>query len=160
LGGQASLRVIWDKYFSEAHGVVFVVDAADEKRVEDARTELDKLLLHPEIADAPVLVFANKRDQRVSLRTRTRLSRALLAIVAHMQRLCATVCALGRRASEAPQLEIGPRAASALRGGLGAFRRGRGRRVLVASRRGRARSANDAAARGVVSSLPLALAPM
>jgi ADP-ribosylation factor related protein 1 len=29
LGGQSVLRKIWDKYFSEAHGIVFVVDAAD-----------------------------------------------------------------------------------------------------------------------------------
>jgi hypothetical protein len=31
------MRSIWDKYYSDAHGVMFVVDAADVARFEEAR---------------------------------------------------------------------------------------------------------------------------
>ena len=37
LGGQKSLRSIWDKYFEEAHAVVFVVDSTDKDRIEECR---------------------------------------------------------------------------------------------------------------------------
>ena len=34
---QVRMRSIWDKYYSDAHGVVFVIDAADVARIEEAR---------------------------------------------------------------------------------------------------------------------------
>lgn len=37
LGGQVRMRSIWDKYYSDAHGVVFVLDAADVGRFEEAK---------------------------------------------------------------------------------------------------------------------------
>lgn len=42
LGGQAELRTIWDKYYGEAHGVMFVVDSADTERFAEAKSELGK----------------------------------------------------------------------------------------------------------------------
>jgi len=62
LGGQAGLRSIWDKYFTEAHGVIFVVDSADESRFHEAKTELDLLLKHPEMSEVPLLFCINKQD--------------------------------------------------------------------------------------------------
>lgn len=32
LGGQAGLRSIWDKYYADTHGVIFVVDSTAESR--------------------------------------------------------------------------------------------------------------------------------
>ncbi len=29
LGGQIGLRAIWEKYYGDAHGLIFVVDASD-----------------------------------------------------------------------------------------------------------------------------------
>lgn len=37
LGGQSRMRRVWEAYYSEANCVVFVVDAADPGRLEDAR---------------------------------------------------------------------------------------------------------------------------
>jgi ADP-ribosylation factor related protein 1 len=37
LGGAASLRGIWDKYYGEAHGIMFVVDAAAPQRFDEAK---------------------------------------------------------------------------------------------------------------------------
>ena len=32
LGGQPGLRSIWDKYYADSHGLIYVVDAADPDR--------------------------------------------------------------------------------------------------------------------------------
>ena len=40
LGGQVRMRSIWEKYFAEAHGMIYVIDAADEERMEEARLAL------------------------------------------------------------------------------------------------------------------------
>jgi ADP-ribosylation factor related protein 1 len=62
LGGQAALRSIWDKYYSEAHGLVFVLDSADAARFEEAQAAMESLVNHPELAGVPLLVCANKMD--------------------------------------------------------------------------------------------------
>lgn len=62
LGGARSLRGLWEQYYGEAHGLVFVVDAADHGRIDEARDVLQQLLLNPELAGIPLLVFANKQD--------------------------------------------------------------------------------------------------
>lgn len=62
LGGQLGLRVIWEKYYEEAHAVVFVVDSASPSRFEDTKSALDKVIRHPDLQGAPVLVLANKQD--------------------------------------------------------------------------------------------------
>jgi ADP-ribosylation factor related protein 1 len=62
LGGQATLRTIWEKYYSEAHGLVYVVDAADAQRLDESRTTLHQLLSHTDLCGIPLLVLANKQD--------------------------------------------------------------------------------------------------
>jgi ADP-ribosylation factor related protein 1 len=37
LGGAASLRSIWEKYYAETHAIIYVVDAADEERFDEAK---------------------------------------------------------------------------------------------------------------------------
>jgi ADP-ribosylation factor related protein 1 len=64
LGGQSSLRTIWDKYFDDAHAIVFVVDATDEKRFDEAKTEAHDILSHNLLDGAPMLVLANKQDRK------------------------------------------------------------------------------------------------
>lgn len=62
LGGQVGLRTIWEKYYDEAHAVLYVVDAAGESRFEDAKSTLEKILRHEDLLGAPILIFANKQD--------------------------------------------------------------------------------------------------
>jgi ADP-ribosylation factor related protein 1 len=75
LGGQLGLRSIWDKYYEESQGIVYVVDAANSERFQEAKTTLrtcyngiqlillvDSILRHPDLQGLPVLVFANKQD--------------------------------------------------------------------------------------------------
>eukprot|EP00897_Mesotaenium_endlicherianum_P005169 jgi/Mesen1/4680/ME000241S03717 len=61
-GKTLGLRTIWEKYYEEAHAVLYVVDAAGQNRFEDAKTALEKVLRHADLTGAPVLVFANKQD--------------------------------------------------------------------------------------------------
>jgi len=62
LGGQVALRSIWDKYYSEAHGLIFVIDSADVDRFEEAKAAMEAIVDHPELAGVPLLVCANKQD--------------------------------------------------------------------------------------------------
>jgi ADP-ribosylation factor related protein 1 len=61
LGGQVGLRSIWDKYYDEAHAIVYVVDSADTTRMADSKAALDSVLGHRDLTYAPLLVLANKQ---------------------------------------------------------------------------------------------------
>ncbi|WVY93701.1 hypothetical protein V8G54_032789 [Vigna mungo] len=83
------LRSIWEKYYEEAHAVIFVIDAASPSRFEDAKSALvlvdnyiktslrfwpevvmipdmmktcEKVLRHEDLQGAPLLILANKQD--------------------------------------------------------------------------------------------------
>merc|ERR1711904_712813 len=43
-------------------GLIFVIDSSDRDRIEDARDELFKMLADEEMANAVLLVLANKQD--------------------------------------------------------------------------------------------------
>ncbi|CAL5071719.1 unnamed protein product [Urochloa decumbens] len=62
LGGQPGLRTIWEKYYEEAHAVIYVIDSASASSFEDAKSALEKVLRHEDLQGAPVLIFANKQD--------------------------------------------------------------------------------------------------
>merc|ERR1712008_601758 len=44
------------------NGLIYVIDSNDRDRIEDAREELTKMLNEDEMANAALLVFANKQD--------------------------------------------------------------------------------------------------
>lgn len=68
VGGLAAIRQKWKDYYSGVDGIVFVVDAAGAKeKIAESEAELSKLLAVPELAHAPLLVFANKQDEASSL---------------------------------------------------------------------------------------------
>jgi len=62
LGGQSELRTIWDKYFRETHGLVFVLDSANSSRFNEAKNEIDILIRAAELHGVPFLFFVNKQD--------------------------------------------------------------------------------------------------
>lgn len=37
LGGQVRMRSMWEKYYTEANAVIFVVDSADVNRLDEAK---------------------------------------------------------------------------------------------------------------------------
>jgi ADP-ribosylation factor related protein 1 len=90
VGGQHSLRGLWQSYYSSAHAIVFVVDSTDigdgnishlassdqpttstpkpssddhEGRLDECKLVLEDVLQHSEAEGVPVLVLANKQDR-------------------------------------------------------------------------------------------------
>uniref|UniRef100_H2ZXT4 ARF related protein 1 n=1 Tax=Latimeria chalumnae TaxID=7897 RepID=H2ZXT4_LATCH len=37
LGGQEELQSLWDKYYAESHGVIYVIDSIDEARISESK---------------------------------------------------------------------------------------------------------------------------
>jgi hypothetical protein len=62
VGGQDKIRPLWRHYYTGTQGLVFVVDSQDKERIEEARTELHKILNDREMKECLLLVFANKQD--------------------------------------------------------------------------------------------------
>jgi ADP-ribosylation factor protein 6 len=62
VGGQDKIRPLWRHYYSGTQGLIFVVDSSDTARMEEARSELHKIINDREMKDALLLVFANKQD--------------------------------------------------------------------------------------------------
>lgn len=67
VGGQKSLRTFWRNYFEETDGLVWVVDSADESRLQESCDELASLVAAEKLQHASVLVLANKRDLDAAL---------------------------------------------------------------------------------------------
>ena len=86
MGGQHSLRGLWQSYYASCHAVVFVVDSTDigdgditqldsstsgaddaesegGGRLNEARLVLEDVLAHQATEGVPVLVLANKQDR-------------------------------------------------------------------------------------------------
>lgn len=69
MSGAETYRSLWEKFYADVNGIIFVADAADSIRMCVARDELDTLLAHPDLKKGkagqnkcPILVFANKMD--------------------------------------------------------------------------------------------------
>ena len=62
IGGQKSIRPYWRNYFDHTDAMIYVIDSADQKRMEETGVELDQLLDEEKLDGVPVLIFANKQD--------------------------------------------------------------------------------------------------
>ncbi|GJD10789.1 Elongation factor 1-beta [Galdieria sulphuraria] len=62
LGGHAAARQIWRNYYTKVDAIVYMVDAADRDRLNEAKKELDALLADEQLTDVPFLILGNKID--------------------------------------------------------------------------------------------------
>lgn len=62
VGGQQTIRAYWRNYFELTDGLIWVVDSADQRRLDDCKKELFDLLTQEKLAGASLLIFANKQD--------------------------------------------------------------------------------------------------
>ncbi|XP_074407880.1 ADP-ribosylation factor-like protein 13A [Zonotrichia albicollis] len=67
LPGAQRSRSAWRSHYSEAHGLLFVLDSADLARMEEARKVLGRVLSHPDVSGKPLLLLANKQDEPAAL---------------------------------------------------------------------------------------------
>lgn len=62
--------MVWDvgvrplrrHFYLGTRGLIFVVDSNDRERIDEAALELQRVLRNVEVANAPLLVLANKQD--------------------------------------------------------------------------------------------------
>ena len=81
VGGQHSLRGLWQSYYSSAHAIVFIIDSTDigdanierisegdgkkeeEGRLAECKLVLEEVLQNEQTEGVPLLVLANKQDR-------------------------------------------------------------------------------------------------
>ena len=76
VGGQEKIRRLWQHYYQNTDGLIFVVDSNDQERIEEAREELLGILSSPDMSNVPIVVIANKQDlpRKFSRRQENRFS--------------------------------------------------------------------------------------
>ncbi|KAJ0179612.1 hypothetical protein K1T71_005324 [Dendrolimus kikuchii] len=62
LGGQTSIRPYWRCYYGNTDAIIYVVDSADRDRIGISKDELVHMLREEELANAILVVLANKQD--------------------------------------------------------------------------------------------------
>ena len=67
LGGQQDLQSLWDKYYAECHGVVYVIDSSDPDSLAISAQIFKSVIRHADLETAPLLVLANKQDRMDAL---------------------------------------------------------------------------------------------
>ncbi|XP_026186053.1 ADP-ribosylation factor-like protein 14 [Mastacembelus armatus] len=82
VGGQKRMRPHWRHYYSDTAGLVFVVDSWDQKRLDEARKELHRVLKYESLRGIPLVVLANKQDLPGAL------SPDLLCLKLDLRRVC------------------------------------------------------------------------
>ncbi|XP_077421995.1 ADP-ribosylation factor-like protein 14 [Vanacampus margaritifer] len=67
VGGQRKMRPHWKHHYADTAGLVFVVDSADQGRLDEARKELHRVLKYESLKGVPLVVLSNKQDLRGAL---------------------------------------------------------------------------------------------
>ena len=62
LGGQESNRSLWDVYYMNTDGIIYVIDSQDENNYEESKLQFHKLLKDTALKNATILIYANKQD--------------------------------------------------------------------------------------------------
>lgn len=44
LGGQTELQSLWDKYYMESHGVIFLIDSSEPDRFDESKEAFGTLI--------------------------------------------------------------------------------------------------------------------
>ena len=62
IGGQKSIRPYWRNYYDQTDALIYVIDSADRRRMEESGVELQSLLDEERLSHVPLMVMANKQD--------------------------------------------------------------------------------------------------
>ena len=67
VGGQKVLRKLWEKYYSECNGMIFVIDGVNAKRLDEVKETIDRLYDREnptDLVDLPALFLLNKSEEK------------------------------------------------------------------------------------------------
>lgn len=67
VGGQKTIRPYWRNYFESTDGIIYVIDSADRRRMEETGIELQQIIDEEKLSGVPLLIYANKQDLLNSL---------------------------------------------------------------------------------------------
>mmetsp|Transcript_46387 Transcript_46387/g.121740 ORF Transcript_46387/g.121740 Transcript_46387/m.121740 type:complete len:226 (+) Transcript_46387:235-912(+) len=62
IGGQKHIRPYWKNYYENTDALIYVIDSADRRRIDEAAEELSGLADEEALQKVPILVLANKQD--------------------------------------------------------------------------------------------------
>ena len=62
LGGQESTRSVWDVYYMNTDGVIYVIDSQDENNYEESKNQFHKVIKNSTLKNSTILIYANKQD--------------------------------------------------------------------------------------------------
>ena len=62
VGGQKEIREFWPNFFNNCDGIIYVIDASDNTRIDEANDELKLLIKEEKLSQLPLLIYANKID--------------------------------------------------------------------------------------------------
>lgn len=65
VGGQDSLRELWENYYLQCHGIIFVIDSCDKNRLIECQNVLTKIITNDLVENIPILMLANKQDLEI-----------------------------------------------------------------------------------------------
>lgn len=74
VGGQDSLRDLWNEYYSQAHVIVFVIDSCDNDRLLECKETLLKIITDDKIEGLPILMLANKQDIQIQINSKLEIA--------------------------------------------------------------------------------------
>ncbi len=58
IGGQKSIRPYWRNYYDQTDALIYVIDSADRRRMEESGVELQQLLDEERLSHVPLMVSA------------------------------------------------------------------------------------------------------
>ncbi|XP_006878382.1 PREDICTED: LOW QUALITY PROTEIN: ADP-ribosylation factor-like 13A [Chrysochloris asiatica] len=67
LNGNSQGQDLWPNYYSQAHGIVFVLDSSDLGRLQEVKMILPRLLSDQRVEGKPVLLLPGKQDKKGAL---------------------------------------------------------------------------------------------
>mmetsp|Transcript_11074 Transcript_11074/g.18107 ORF Transcript_11074/g.18107 Transcript_11074/m.18107 type:complete len:179 (-) Transcript_11074:370-906(-) len=67
IGGQKTIRPYWRNYYESTDALIYVIDSADRRRIDETGMELNALLEEDKLAGTPLLIYANKQDLLTAL---------------------------------------------------------------------------------------------
>ncbi|XP_024900274.1 ADP-ribosylation factor-like protein 8A, partial [Pteropus alecto] len=91
IGGQPRFRSMWERYCRGVSAIVYMVDAADQEKIEASKNELHNLLDKPQLQGIPVLVLGNKRDLPGALDEKELIEKMNLAAIQDREICCYSV---------------------------------------------------------------------